>query len=131
MRTPLAQTCLVLWLAIDLPRPFRALADRLVLKQISIRHPSTDAAPLYMTEKDTGARARANRARSTGCFRCFAAEAPQEGGPQHSRAEVDGVQRYRRAAVPRPAVHQRTNQVQRSFEDTSLKQRTLDLIAAA
>ena len=49
---------------------------------------------------------------------------------QQPREQVDGVQRDRRAPGLRRYTT-RTSQVQRSFEDTSLKQRALELVSAA
>jgi len=47
------------------------------------------------------------------------------------RHQVDGVERDRRASGLRPPTHEANRQVQRSFEDTSLEQRALELVTAA
>ena len=60
---------------------------------------------------------------------------PQHRGRHQRRRpprQADGVQLERRAPELRAAIRgSHTNQMQRSFEDTALKQRALELVAAA
>ena len=73
-------------------------------------------------------RARQTRADKPVC-RSLDAGSSEHAGRQVQN-EVDGVQRDRRAGVIRPAITTRSNEVQRSFEDTSLEQPALELVAA-
>ena len=88
---------------------------------------------LWVIDDDTGARARANRERAIervlAIFRGRGAAGDTTGNSPGNK--VDGVQRDRRAPRLRAALHHPQNQVQRSFEDTSLKQRALELVSAA
>jgi hypothetical protein len=77
--------------------------------------PAREAAPRLATIEHAVRRAR-DHADTTG---------------QQPRHQVDGVERDRRASGLRPPTREANRQVQRSFEDTSLKQRALELVSAA
>ena len=121
-------------MTINYEKQFKALADRLALEPISapalehrvLRH-------LWTIDDDTGPRARANRERAIehvlAIFRGRGLAGDTTGNSPGSKwvafnaiaEHLDYGRRYTR----------RSNQVQRSFEDTSLKQRALDLVSAA
>jgi phage/plasmid-like protein (TIGR03299 family) len=134
LQTKFAEARQVLGMTINYQKPFKALADRLALEPISntalehrvLRH-------LWVIDDDTGARARANRERAIervlAIYRGRGAAGDTTGNSPGTKwtafnaiaEHVDYGRRYT----------SRTNQVQRSFEDTSLKQRALELVAAA
>jgi phage/plasmid-like protein (TIGR03299 family) len=134
LQTKFAGARQVLGMTIGYQKQFKALADRLALEQISqaalehrvLRH-------LWVIDQDTGARARAYRERTIervlAIYRGHGAAGDTTGNSPRSKwtafnaiaEHLDYGRRYT----------SRTNQVQRSFDDTSLKQRALDLIAAA
>ena len=134
LQTKFAEARQLLGMTIDYQRQFKALADRMAREPISpealehrvLRH-------LWVIDDDTGARARANRERAIervlAIYRGRGAAGDTTGNSPGSKwtafnaiaEHLDYGRRYT----------SRTNQVQRSFEDTSLKQRALDLVAAA
>ena len=134
LQTKFAEARQVLGMTIDYQKQFKALADRLALEPISqaalehrvLRH-------LWVIDDDTGARARANRERAIervlAIFRGRGGAGDTTGNSPGSKwtafnaiaEHLDYGRRYT----------SRTNQVQRSFEDTALKQRALELVAAA
>jgi phage/plasmid-like protein (TIGR03299 family) len=124
----------VLGMTIDDETQFKTLADRLAREPITehafehrvLRH-------LWAIDNDTGRLARANRERTIehvlSIFRGRRAAGDTTGNSPHSKwvafnaiaEQLDYGRRYTT----------RTNQMQRSFEDTSLKQRALELVSAA
>ena len=134
LQTKFADARQVLGMTIDYEKQFKALADRLALEPISapalehrvLRH-------LWVIDDDTGARARANRERAIehvlAIFRGRGAVGDTTGNSPGTKwtafnavaEHLDYGRRYT----------SRTNQVQRSFEDTALKQRALELVSAA
>ena len=134
LQAKFAEARQVLGMAINYQEQFKALADRLALQPISetalehrvLRH-------LWVIDDDTGPRARVNRERAIervlAIYRGRGAAGDTTGNSPASKwtafnAIAEHLDYGRRYTT-------RTNQVQRSFEDTSLKQRALDLIAAA
>jgi Domain of unknown function (DUF932) len=124
----------VLGMTIDYERQFRVLADRLALEPISeralehsvLRH-------LWVIDEEQGKVARANRERTIGrvlaVFRGRGVAGDTTGNSPGSKwvafnAIAEHLDYGRRYTT-------RTNQVQRSFEDTGLKQRALELVIAA
>ncbi len=134
LQTMFVEARQVLGMTINYREHFKALADRLALEAISapalehrvLRH-------LWTIDDDTGPRARANRERAMehvlAIFRGRGLAGDTTGNSPGSKwvafnaiaEQLDYGRRYAR----------RSNQVQRSFEDTSLKQRALDLVLAA
>ena len=134
LQTKFAEARQVLGMTIDYQKQFKELADRLALEPISaaalehrvLRH-------LWVIDDDTGTRARANRERAIervlAIFRGRGGAGDTTGNSPGSKwtafnaiaEHLDYGRRYTG----------RTNQVQRSFEDTALKQRALELVAAA
>ena len=134
LQTKFAEARQVLGMAIDYQTQFKVLADRLAREPISelalerrvLRH-------LWMIDDDIGPRARVNRERAIEhvltIFRGRGAEGDTTGNSPHTKwtalnaiaEHLDYGRRYT----------SRTNQVQRSFEDTGLKQRALELVSAA
>ena len=134
LQTKFAEARQVLGMTIDYQKQFKELADRLALQPIShgalehrvLRH-------LWVIDDDTGRRARANRERAIervqAIFRGRGGAGDTTGNSPGSKwtafnaiaEHLDYGRRYT----------SRTNQVQRSFEDTALKQRALELVAAA
>jgi phage/plasmid-like protein (TIGR03299 family) len=134
LQTKFAEAHQVLGMTVDYQKQLKALADQLALKPISptalehrvLRH-------LWVIDDDTGARARTNRERAIervlAIYRGRGAAGDTTGNSPGTKwtafnaiaEHLDHGRRYT----------SRTNQVQRSFEDTALKQRALDLIAAA
>jgi hypothetical protein len=121
-------------MTIGYQQQFKALADRLALQPISeaalehrvLRH-------LWVIDDDTGARARANRERAiervVAIFRGRGADGDTTGNSP-------GIKWTAFNAIAEHLDHgrrhtSRTNQVQRSFEDTSPKQRALELVCSA
>jgi phage/plasmid-like protein (TIGR03299 family) len=134
LQSKFAEARRVLGMTISYEKQFKALADRLALDPLSstalehrvLRH-------LWIIDEETGARARAHRERSIerilAIFRGRGVAGDTTGNSPGTKwtafnaiaEHLDHGRRYT----------SRTSQVQRSFEDTSLKQRALDLIAAA
>jgi hypothetical protein len=134
LQNKFAEARQVLGMTIDYQKQFKALADQLALEPISetalehrvLRH-------LWVIDDDTGARARANRERAIervlAIFRGRGADGDTTGTSPGTKwtafnavaEHLDYGRRYT----------SRTNQVQRSFEDTALKQRALELVSAA
>ena len=134
LQTKLTEARRVLGMTIDYQKQFKALADRLALEPISstalehrvLRH-------LWVIDDDTGARARANRERAIervlAIFRGRGEAGDTTGNSPGTKwtafnaiaEHLDYGRRYTG----------RTNQVQRSFEDISVKQRALELVTAA
>ena len=134
LQTKFGEARQVLGMTINYERQFKALADRLALEPIGepalkhrvLRH-------LWVIDEDTGPRARANRERAIehvlAIFRGGGPAGDTTGNCPGSKwvafnAIAEHLDYGRRYTT-------RTNQVQRSFEDTSLKQRALELVAAA
>jgi len=134
LQTKFAEARQVLGMTLNYEKEFKVLADRLALEPIGeaalehrvLRH-------LWVIEQDTGARARANRERAIehvlAIFRGRGQAGDTTGNSPGSKwvafnAIAEHLDYGRRYTI-------RSNQVQRSFEDTSLKQRALDLVAAA
>jgi len=125
----------VLGMTINYQEQFKVLADRLALEPISeralegrvLRH-------LWVTDDEAmGARARANRERTIehvlAIFRGRGIAGDTTGNSPGTKwtafnAIAEHLDYGRRYTA-------RTNQVQRSFEDTAIKQRALDLVVAA
>jgi hypothetical protein len=134
LQTKLTEARRVLGMTLDYQKQFKALADRLALEPISptalehrvLRH-------LWVIDDDTGARARANRERAIervlAIFRGRGEAGDTTGNSPGMKwtafnaiaEHLDYGRRYTG----------RTNQVQRSFEDISVKQRALELVTAA
>jgi len=134
LETKFAEARQVLGMTINYETRFKALADRLALEPIGapalehrvLRH-------LWVIDDNTGPRARANRERAIehvlAIFRGRGPAGDTTGNSPGSKwvafnaisEHLDYGRRYTT----------RTNQVQRSFEDTSLKQRALELVSAA
>jgi phage/plasmid-like protein (TIGR03299 family) len=134
LQTKFAEARQVLGMTIDYEQQFKALADRLALEPITepalerrvLRH-------LWVIDEDTGARARANRERAIehvlAIFRGRGAQGDTTGNSPGSKwvafnAIAEHLDYGRRYTT-------RSNQVQRSFEDTTLKQRALELVMTA
>jgi phage/plasmid-like protein (TIGR03299 family) len=124
----------VLGMTIDYQKQFKQLADRLALEPISehtlersvLRH-------IWVIDEDMGKLARANRERAiesvVAIFRGRGSAGDTSGNSPGTKwvafnAIAEHLDYGRRYTA-------RTNQVQRSFEDTSLKQRALELIRTA
>jgi phage/plasmid-like protein (TIGR03299 family) len=134
LQTRFAEARQVLGMTIDYQKQFKILADRLALQPISnaalehrvLRH-------LWVIDDDTGARARANRERAIervlAIFRGRGQAGDTTGNSPGTKwtafnaiaEHLDYGRRYT----------SRSSQVQRSFEDATLKQRALEVIAAA
>jgi hypothetical protein len=134
LQSKFAEARQVLGMTIDYQKQFKALADRMALEPISqaaleqrvLRH-------LWVIDDDTGARARANRQRAIervlSIYRGRGIAGDTTGNSPGTKwtafnaiaEHLDYGRRYT----------SRTNQVQRSFEDTALKQRALELVTAA
>jgi phage/plasmid-like protein (TIGR03299 family) len=134
LQTKFAEARKVLGMTIDYEKQFKALADRLALKPISeralerrvLRH-------LWVIDEDAGKRARANRERAIEqvltIFRGRGTAGDTTGNSPGSKwvafnAIAEHLDYGRRYTT-------RTNQVQRSFEDTTIKQRALELVMTA
>ena len=124
----------MLGITIDYQKQFKELADRLALQSISetaleqrvLRH-------LWVIDDDTGTRARANRERA---IERVLAIFRGRGGAGDTTGNSPGTKWTAFNAIAEHLDYgrrytTRTNQVQRSFEDTALKQRALELVAAA
>jgi len=134
LQTKFAEAREVLGMTINYEKQFKPLADRLALEPISetalerrvLRH-------LWVIDENTGPRARANRERAIehvlSIFGGRGATGDTTGNSPGSKwvafnAIAEHLDYGRRYTT-------RTNQVQRSFEDASLKQRALELVSAA
>jgi phage/plasmid-like protein (TIGR03299 family) len=135
LQAKFAEARQVLVMTINYQSQFKALADRLALEPISdgalerrvLRH-------LWVTDDETlGRRARENRERTIehvlAVFRGRGIAGDTTGNSPGTKwtafnAIAEHLDYGRRYTA-------RTNQVQRSFEDTALKQRALDLVVAA
>jgi phage/plasmid-like protein (TIGR03299 family) len=124
----------VLGMTINYQQQFKILADQLALDSISERALEHRVVRrLWPIDEDMGKLARLNRRRTIesvlSAFRGEAAAGNTTGNSPGSKwvafnAIAEHLDYGRRYTT-------RTNQVQRSFEDTSLKQRALDLIVSA
>jgi hypothetical protein len=124
LQAKFAEARQVLGMTIDYQQQFKVLADR--LERSVLAH-------LWVIDEDTGNLARANRERSIervlAMFRGNGIAGDTSGNRPGSKwmawnaigEHLDYGRRYTA----------RTNQVQRSFEDVSLKQRALELVLAA
>jgi hypothetical protein len=134
LESKFAEARQVLGMTIDYQQQFKLLADRLALEPISepalehrvLRH-------LWVIDEEHGKVARANRERTIGrvldVFRGRGVAGDTTGNSPGSKwvafnAIAEHLDYGRRYTT-------RTNQVQRSFEDTALKQRALELVIAA
>jgi hypothetical protein len=135
LQAKFAEARQVLGMTINYQAQFKALADRLALEPISdgtlerrvLRH-------LWVTDDENlGRRARENRERTIervlAIFRGRGIAGDTTGNSPGTKwtafnAIAEHLDYGRRYTA-------RTNQVQRSFEDTALKQRALDLVVAA
>jgi hypothetical protein len=135
LQAKFAEARQVLGMAINYQTQFKALADRLALEPIStgllerrvLRH------LWVIDDENLGRRARENRERTIenvlSIFRGRGAAGDTTGNSPGTKwtafnaiaEHLDYGRRYT----------SRTDQVQRSFEDTALKQRALDLVVAA
>ena len=134
LQTKFAEARQVLGMTIDYQRQFKALADRLALQPFSeaaLEHRVLRY--LWVVDDDTGPRARANRERAIervlAIYRGRGAAGDTTGNSPRSKwtafnAIAEHLDYGRRYTT-------RTSQVQRSFEDTSVKQRASDLVTAA
>ena len=130
LQSKFAEARQVLGMTIDYQQQFKTLADRLALEPISqaalehrvLRH-------LWVIDDDTGTRARAHRElaieRVLAIYRGRGAAGDSPGTKWTAFNAIAEHLDYG------PRYTSRTNQVQRSFEDTSLKQRALELVSAA
>jgi phage/plasmid-like protein (TIGR03299 family) len=134
LSTKFAEARQVLGLTVDYERQFKTLADRLAREPISrralehrvLRH-------LWVVDEELGTAARAHRERTIGrvldVFSGRGSAGDTTGNSPGSKwvaynAIAEHLDHGRRYTT-------RTNQVLRSFEDTGLKQRALDLVIAA
>ena len=135
VQTKFAEARQVIGITINYQKQFKVLADRLALEPISggelerrvLRH-------LWVTDDDNlGRRARENRERTIervlAIFRGRGIAGDTTGNSPGTKwtafnAIAEHLDYGRRYTA-------RTNQVQRSFEDTALKQRALDFVVAA
>ena len=134
LQNKFAEAHQVLGVTINYEKQFKALADRLALELISpaalehrvLRH-------LWVIDDDTGPQARANRERAIervlAIYRGRGDAGDTTGNSPATKwtafnAIAEHLDYGRRYTA-------RTNQVHRSFEDTSLKQRALELVVAA
>lgn len=134
LQVKFAEARQVLGMMINYQKEFKELADRLALQPISeralehgvLRH-------LWVVDEDMGKRARENRERTIehvlAIFRGRGIAGDTTGNSPGTKwtafnAIAEHLDHGRRYTT-------RTNQMQRSFEDTALKQRALDLVAAA
>ena len=123
----------VLGMTINYQQQFKVLADRLAVESISERALEHDVLRrLWPVDEDMGKLARLNRRRTIesviSIFRGEGAAGDTTGNSPGSKwvafnAIAEHLDYGRRYTA-------RTNQVQRSFEDTSLKQRALELIVS-
>jgi Domain of unknown function (DUF932) len=129
-----AQARQVLGLTINYQHQFKVLADQLAREPITpARFERAVLRHLWTIDEDTRPRARANRERTIeqvlAIFRGRGSTGDTTGNSPGSKwvafnaiaEHLDHVRRYTT----------RTNQIHRSFEDTSVKQRALELVSAA
>jgi hypothetical protein len=121
-------------MTIDYEKQFKVLADRLAREPITeqaldhrgLRH-------RWTVDENMGKLARANRERAIervlDIFRGRGSAGDTTGNSPGTKWV--GVQRGSRAARLRPALLDPDDQIQRSFEDTLIKQRALELVCAA
>jgi phage/plasmid-like protein (TIGR03299 family) len=134
LQTKFVEAREVLGMTIDYQKQFKELADRLALQPINahslersvLRH-------LWVTDEDMGKLARANRERAIesvlAIFHGGGSAGDTSGNsPGTKWVAFNAIAEYLDYGRRYTA---RTNQVQRSFEDASLKQRALELISAA
>jgi phage/plasmid-like protein (TIGR03299 family) len=134
LQAKFAEARAVLGMTINYERQFKTLADRLALSHITPdRLRSSVLRHLWPIEPETGPRARRNREQTIAAvLEIFAGRGPAGDTTGNSPSskwvawnavceQLDYGRRYTA----------RTNQVQRSFEDTTLKQRALELVIAA
>jgi phage/plasmid-like protein (TIGR03299 family) len=134
LQSKFAEAREVLGMTIDYQARFKALADRLAREPITAQRLERSVLQhLWVIGEDTGTQARANRERTIAqvldIFAGRGAAGDTTGNSPASKwvawnAVAEQLDYGRRYTA-------RTNQVQRSFEDTALKQRALDLIIAA
>jgi hypothetical protein len=134
LQAKLAEARQVLGMTINDQKQFKVLADRLALEPMTepalehrvLRH-------LWVTDDDMGPRARRNRELTIesvlNLFRGRGAAGDTTGNSPGSKwtafnAIAEHLDYGRRYTT-------RTNQVQRSFEDTAVEQRALELVVAA
>jgi phage/plasmid-like protein (TIGR03299 family) len=124
----------VLGMTINYEKQFKELADRLALEPIRARTLERNVLRhLWVIDESMGRRARANRERTIenvlSIFRGRGVAGDTTGNSPGTKwtafnAIAEHLDYGRRYTT-------RTNQVQRSFEDSTLKQRALDLVVAA
>ena len=134
LQTKFAEACRVLGLTINYQHQFKVLADRLAREPITAaRFERAVLRHLWTIDEDTRPRARANRERTIeqvlAIFRGRGSAGDTTGNSPGSKwvawnAIAEHLDHGRRYTA-------RTHQIQRSFEDGSLKQRALDLVTAA
>jgi phage/plasmid-like protein (TIGR03299 family) len=134
LQSKFAQARQVLGMTIDYQQQFKVLADRLALEPISERALEHNVLRhLWVIDEPQGKVARANRERTIGrvldVFHGRGAAGDTTGNSSGSKwvgynAIAEHLDYGRRYTT-------RTNQIQRSFEDTALKQRALELVIAA
>jgi phage/plasmid-like protein (TIGR03299 family) len=124
----------VMGMTLDYARQFKALGDRLAREPITPRRFERSVlSELFATEDGMGKRARANRERARvevlDTFRGRGPAGDTSGNSPHTKwAAANAIAEHADFGRRYTA---RTDQVQRSFEDTQLKQRGLELVIAA
>ena len=124
----------VIGMTLDYSRQFKALGDRLAQERLTPwRFERSVLEPLLAAGPDAGRRTRDNRARAKEqLLELYAGRGPAGdttgNSPGSAWCAVNAVAEY---ADWNRRYTRATNQVQRSFEDTALKQRGLDLVMAA
>lgn len=134
LQAKFAEARQVLGMTINYEKQFKELADRLALDPIRERTLERNVLRhLWVIDESMGRRARANRERTIenvlAIFRGRGAAGDTTGNSPGTKwtafnAIAEHLDYGRRYTT-------RTNQVQRSFEDSALKQRALDLVVAA
>jgi phage/plasmid-like protein (TIGR03299 family) len=134
LETKFAEAREVLGLTINYQREFQVLADRLAREPITpFRFERAVLRHLWTIDEDTGPRARAHRERTMehvlAIFRGRGGAGDTTGNSPGSKwvawnAVAEHLDHGRRYSA-------RTNQIHRSFDDVTLKQRALDLVVAA
>jgi phage/plasmid-like protein (TIGR03299 family) len=124
----------VMQITVDYAKQFKALGDRLALEPISERALRARVLdPLFAAPNAAGERMARNREEAkTAVMAVFLGQ----GVTGDTRGQAPGTNWCAVNAIAEWADHgrrytKRTNQVQRSFEDTALKQRGLELVMAA
>jgi len=133
LSTRFAEAREILGITINYQQQFKVLADRLAREPITARRLERSVLrTLWPVDQDTGSRARENRERTIAAtLDIFTGRGPAGDTTGNSPASkwvawnaiVEQLDYGRRYTA-------RTNQMQRSFEDSALKQRALELIAA-